>query len=57
VQGFADRHEEKEFYAALKEAYGLIHSATVPLKSSDESFWGISYPMNRNTGKMEAALQ
>ena len=23
VQGLADRHEEKEFYAALKEVYGL----------------------------------
>ena len=31
VQGFADRHEEKEFYAALKEVYGPIHSTTVPL--------------------------
>ena len=37
VQGFADRHEEKEFYAALKEVYGPIHSATVPLKTSDGS--------------------
>ena len=37
VQGVADRHEEKEFYAALKEVYGPIHSATVPLKSSDGS--------------------
>ena len=37
VQGFADRHEEKEFYAALKEVYGSIHSATVLLKSSDGS--------------------
>ena len=36
-QGFADRHEEKEFYATLKEGYGPTHSATVPLKSSDGS--------------------
>ena len=25
VQGFADRHEEKEFYSALKEVYGPTH--------------------------------
>ena len=37
VQGFADRHEEKEFYAALKEVYGPIHSTTVPLKTADGS--------------------
>ena len=37
MQGFADRHEEKEFYSALKEVYGPIHSATVPLKTSDGS--------------------
>ena len=54
VQGVADRHEEKEFYTALKEVYGPIHSATVPLKSSDGC---ISNRKSRNTGKMEAALQ
>ena len=37
VQGFADRHEEKEFYSALKEVYGPTHSTAVPLKSSDGS--------------------
>ena len=26
VQGFADRHEEKEFYSALKEVYDATHS-------------------------------
>ena len=34
---FADRHEEKKFYTALKEVYGPTHSATVPLTSSDGS--------------------
>ena len=37
VQGFADRHEEKEFYAALKEVYSSTHSTTVPLTSTDGS--------------------
>jgi exonuclease III len=37
VQGFADRHEDKEFYASLKDVYGPRHSTTVPLLASDNS--------------------
>ena len=37
VQGFSDRHEEKEFYSAVKEVYGPTHSTAVPLKSTDGS--------------------
>ena len=39
MQGFAfaDRHEEKEFYAALEEVYGPTQSVTLPLKLSDGS--------------------
>ena len=37
VQGFADRHEEKEFCAALAEVYDPTYSTAVPFKSSDGS--------------------
>lgn len=35
IQGYADRHETKEFYSALKTVYGPTHSATVPLYAAD----------------------
>ena len=35
MQGFADRHDSKRFYHALKEIYGPSSSASSPLLSAD----------------------
>ena len=38
VQGFADKHEDKEFHAAqLPEVYCSFHSTVVRLKTTDRS--------------------
>nr|XP_014346189.1 PREDICTED: uncharacterized protein LOC106704212 [Latimeria chalumnae] len=35
LQGYADRHHMRQFYAGLKAVYGPTHDVTVPVKSRD----------------------
>ena len=37
IQSFADRHDMKNFYSALRDVYGPVTTGTSPLLSTDGS--------------------